>query len=295
VETIVFSGGGEPLLNRELPAIMRIARELELGTALYTTGYNLAGADSELFREVMSLQQLRLSIHSPDPATYAAIAGLPEKVEPLARVQRNVRDALLHRRLDGGRVRIGIGFVIQPDNRHQVEEMAHYAHHLGVDFLNIRKDEVAVTRALSEMETAALRSALRRIRDAAEAGRFGDMVVDFADELTALANGISVEPHRTEECRAKYFRPTISPFGLLAPCDLKAEPRFTATGFNLGWVRGIRLEELIGGLAAKPIPDRCEQCMPSSRTGNSVYSKLLADLKVGVPLDAQPFREGLRA
>src|SRR5690606_21545686 len=49
------------------------------------------------------------------------------------------------------------------------------------------------------------------------------------------------------------------------------------------------LADVVAGMAERTIPDTCAQCMPSSRTGNAVYHKLLADLRAGVPLSHQPF------
>ena len=114
-------------------------------------------------------------------------------------------------------------------------------------------------------------------------------MVDLSDELVSLANGQAVGRRRTPACLAKYFRPTISPFGILAPCDLKAEPRFADSRFNLGLVSRQPVGELVAGLPSRVIPDRCAQCMPSSRTGNAVYGKLLADWRTGLTYADQPF------
>ena len=56
-----------------------------------------------------------------------------------------------------------------------------------------------------------------------------------------------------------------------------------------------RVSELVAALPGQFVPDACAQCMPSSRTGNAMYAKLLADHADGVGLADQPFlttREG---
>lgn len=67
------------------------------------------------------------------------------------------------------------------------------------------------------------------------------------------------------------------------------EPRFADSAFNLGMVSRQSLGELVAALPERFVPDRCAQCMPSSRTGNGVYHKLVADLRDGVGLTEQPF------
>jgi len=127
------------------------------------------------------------------------------------------------------------------------------------------------------------------VRATATAGGYDALRLDLGDELVAIANGQPIVRQRTPECRAKYFRPTVSPYGILAPCDLKAEPRFAEDGFNLGVVSRQSLGKLVASLAQRFVPDSCAQCMPSARTGNGVYHKLLADLGDGMELAEQPF------
>ncbi|TLF54234.1 hypothetical protein [Nocardia cyriacigeorgica] len=114
------------------------------------------------------------------------------------------------------------------------------------------------------------------------------------DELVALANGSTLHRSRprTGQCRIRYVRPTIGPFGHLTPCDLKAEPRFARTGFDLGNVARSRVLDVVETSAGRVIGDDCDQCMPSSRTGNAVVTKLLRDHADGIALGEQPFSRG---
>ena len=286
---LVVSGGGEALLNPDLPAILGHAGHLGFSTSLYTTGFNLDAHRGALWGPVAGLAAVRLSIHSPDPATYAHIVRLPERVQAFDRVTDHVRHLLNLRAERGTGPRLGIGFVLQPGNHGQIEAMADYAASVGVDHLDLRKDEVDVTDGLTPAELAAAAAQLRRVRERAADGAYGRLEVDLGDELVALANGQPVARSRSSECRIKYLRPTISPYGVLAPCDLKAEPRFADSAFNLGVITRQPIAELVDTLPDRPIADACDQCMPSSRTGNSAADKLLTDLRDGLPLNGQPF------
>lgn len=283
---VVLSGGGEVLLNRDLPLLLAHARDLGLGVHLYTTGFNMPPERIDLWSELARLERIRFSIHSPRPATYNAITGLPAQRRALDRVRDNIARLLEQ---PCRTLRVGVGFVAQPLNVSEIVEMADFAAELGVDFLDIRKDEVDVTTALDDSQLNSLTDQLREARDVAVAGGFGPMWLDLADELVALANRERISRPRTPECLAKYFRPTVSPFGILAPCDLTAEPRFADSGLDLGNVGRSSVTDLVAALASHHVPDACAQCMPSSRTGNAVHHKLLADLRAGIALADQPF------
>lgn len=290
VETIVFSGGGEVLLNSDISKILKEARLLGLGTHLYTTGFNLNITNEELWDEVMGLEKLRLSIHSPNEETYSKITGLPVSIRALSKVTEHIEYFhKLRHKLGQREPLIGIGFVIQPLNFNEIIDMAKFASELGVDFLNIRKDEVDVTDGWSEEQLLIIQEQLRIVRKNYVAGDYGHTEVDMSDELVCIANGQPITRQRGNECFAKYFRPTISPYGLVAPCDLKAEPRFANRSFNFGSVRSGSLGSIVEELPTKFIPDNCKQCMPSSRTGNAIFTKLINDIKNGIPLEYQPF------
>ncbi len=237
----------------------------------------------------MRIERLRLSIHSPLATTYDRITGLPTRLGALRRVVEQTARLLALRRELGGSVRVGIGFVIQPLNYEQILPMAQFAAELGVDFLDIRKDEVDVTVGLSADQLRSVAEQLASLRARALDGRYGATAMDLSDELVALTNGRPYIRRRGGECMAKYFRPTISPFGILAPCDLKAEPRFASSQFNLGSVGANRVLPVVDSMPARFIPNACEECMPSSRTGNAVYAKVLGDQRAGVGLEEQPF------
>ncbi|SNY76984.1 Radical SAM superfamily enzyme, MoaA/NifB/PqqE/SkfB family [Nocardia amikacinitolerans] len=281
VRRLVVSGGGEALINSDLPAILDHAADLGFEIHVYTTGFSIRPGGA-LFAALLRCHRIRFSIHSPDPATYDRVAGTRPRQRALDRVSDNLA-ALLHER--GDLPAVGIGMVIQPDNYTQAGAMADFAETLGADRLDLRKDEVDVTAGLDPAGLAVVRAQLRALR----ARPWIQTRIDIGDELVALANGVTPDRSRTQECRGRWFRPTIGAFGHLTPCDLKAEPRFAATGYDLGNVKRSRILDVVATTAGRPIADDCAQCMPSSRTGNAIVGKLLDDLQAGVGLAEQPF------
>lgn len=277
---LIVSGGGEALINPDLPAILDHAADLGFEIHVYTTGFSIRPGGA-LFAALLRCHRIRFSIHSPDPATYDQVAGTRPGQRALDKVSGNLT-ALLDER--GDLPAVGIGMVIQPDNYTQVET-ADFAETLGADWLDLRKDEVDVTAGLDPVGLAVVRAQLRAIRTRPQP----QTRIDIGDELVTLANGVTPDRSRTSECRGRWFRPTIGAFGHLTPCDLKAEPRFAATGYDLGNVKRSRILDVVATTTGRPIADDCAQCMPSSRTGNAIVGKLLTDLQAGVGLDEQPF------
>jgi len=282
---VVFSGGGEVLLNKAIGRIIEHAVALGFSVSMYTTGYLLDRAEPNVWRSIARMRQMRLSVHSPHEETYNQITGHPKRARALQRVVDNLKQLhTLRGESSGSSLRIGFGFVLQPLNYSEVLEMARYSAELGTDFLDIRKDEVDVTEALDPAAINEVRSQLTTIRQRAERGDYRSTNVDISDELVMLADNLVAPKVRSVECLAKYFRPTISPYGLVAPCDLKAEPRFANSAFNLGLVPIDSIGGVLENMNRTTIPDSCVACMPSSRTGNLVWSKLVRDASSGIDL-----------
>ncbi|WP_433658000.1 radical SAM protein [Nocardia sp. CA-128927] len=281
VHRLVISGGGEALINPELPSILTRAAELGFEIHVYTTGFSIRPG-SPLFEALLRCHRVRFSIHSPEPITYDRIAGTRPGQHALDRVVGNLGALLCERDV---LPTVGIGFVIQPFNYDQIAAMVDFAADTSADWLDLRKDEVGVTDGLTPDQLTVVRDQVRAIRRRPPV----DTRIDIGDELVSIANGHSPDRSRTTECLGRYFRPTIGAYGHLTPCDLKAEPRFAQTGYDLGSVKRSQVLDVVAVSSQRRVADDCVQCMPSSRTGNRILHKLLDDLASGIRLDEQPF------
>lgn len=292
---VIFSGGGEPLLNKDLFNLSAAARSIGLQTQLYSNGYGLRGATERDWDEIMQMEQIRFSVHSPMNNEYNRIVAMPDNTNALPIVSANIRELLARRETSGSALRVGIGFVTQALNHHQIEEMVDFAKMLGVDFINLRQDEVEVTRKLGKVERNVITRQLVDIRYRLENGEFGNMEIDMSDDMTAQANGLEQSTRRVISCFAKLFRPAISPFGIVAPCDLRAEPRFSNPNYVLGNAKKDQLPLIMANSAQKDIDAGCAQCMPSGKTINAIVTKLIKDNDVGIHYTEQPFYSPQRA
>lgn len=286
---IVFSGGGEPLLRKDLFDLSATARNMGLKTQLYSNGFGLRRASEKDWDEIMHMEQVRFSVHSPTVETYNQIVAMPEDAKALLTVSANIKELLARRKSSGGNVRVGIGFVTQALNHHQIELMVDFAKDLGVDFINLRQDEVQITRELADAEKMLIAAQLASIRSRMLSKEFGNIQVDMSDDMVALANGVKQATRRVASCFVKLLRPAISPFGVVAPCDLRAEPRFSHPDYVLGHVKRQEFRSIIAKASQKNVDAGCAQCMPSGRVINAVVTKLIGDYAAGIHFSAQPF------
>jgi len=287
--TVIFSGGGEPLLNPSIFALVGKARSLGLRRHMYTNGLGFGRLSRGDWDEAIAMDQIRFSIHSTDPEIYQTIVGKPDKTQAFRTVTEHLSLLMKYRSMRRGKVRVGIGFVLQPHNAHQIEAVASYAHRLGVDFLDLRNDAVRITRPFAEAELALVVAQLKRVRSHFCAGRYGRMNVNFSDELTVLANDDAPLARQAATCRIGLLRPAISPFGTIGLCDLAVEPRFARPELAFGSVVKTAVEQLATALGKADIPTSCCACMPSGRAGNLIMEKLLSDLESGIHFVDQPF------
>ena len=73
----VFSGGGEVLLNRDFFRLLVFSHSIGLKTQLYTSGYNMTHLADDKWRQLLAMDRIRFSIHSPNESTYNAIRQTP--------------------------------------------------------------------------------------------------------------------------------------------------------------------------------------------------------------------------
>jgi MoaA/NifB/PqqE/SkfB family radical SAM enzyme len=126
---VVLHGVGEPLLNRELPAIVRYLKGRCL-RVLFNS--NVIGLRPRLQEELVAagLDEYRASFDAATPATYQTIRGVPCLPEVIA----NLAGLLAtRRRLGASAPRVSVWFVIMRENLAELPAFARQAVEIGVD------------------------------------------------------------------------------------------------------------------------------------------------------------------
>lgn len=285
----VFSGGGEVLLNQDFFRLLAFSHSIGLKTQLYTSGYNMAHLADDERGQLLAMDRIRFSIHSPDEDTYNAIVSMPERAHALSKIEDHLRVLLEKRDTVNSELKIGIGFVIQPLNVMQVEDIVEFAKRMGVDYLNIRRDEILVTNPLDPESEVKLREQLLHIRTNIMNGAYRNLEIDFSDNLVAFMNEEDYSLPQVPYCVLKHLRPTINPYGLWNPCDLKGEPMYADPDFVIGDLHQQSVANILARTQQMTIPATCTSCMPSGQTGNAIFTKLLQDHALGIDFRDQPF------
>jgi len=293
-KTIIFSGGGEPLMRSNISEIINYAKGLNLFTMIYTNGSRLdkLPSDNPLYKAILYSDWLRVSLHATTNERYSKLVKVSEGNEPLSVVLRGLERLKKDRDKLGLSLRLGIGFVVQAANYDQVEEVATIANELGLDFLNFRVDCIDITEKLTSDKETNLYMSLRKIREKIDQGQFPKLEIDFADELIGPMNNwekISLVGS-PEECRVHLYRSAINPFGRVAVCDLTAEPWYSRDELTIGYINESRgYKEVIRESAKKKFyTSNCASCMPGQKAINALWEKVLKDNTLGIGPKDQP-------
>ncbi|MDP3994524.1 MAG: radical SAM protein [bacterium] len=293
-KTIIFSGGGEPLMRSNISEIINYAKGLNLFTMIYTNGSRLDNlpSDNPLYKAILHSDWLRVSLHATTNERYSKLVKVPENSEPLPVVLRGLERLRKDKDDLELPLQLGIGFVIQAANYDQVEEMATIANDLKLDFLNFRVDCIDITERLKSNEKTRLYNSLRRVREKLDQGQFIKLKIDFADELIGPMNGWRELPPvgLSGECRVHLYRPAINPFGRMAVCDLTAEPWYSRDELTLGYINENNgYEDVIRKSAKKKFStSNCAKCMPGQKAINALWEKVLKDDALGIGPEDQP-------
>lgn len=128
VEEVFFGGMGEPLFHPQI--VPMLAALAPLKRSLVTNGTMLTGALSRLLVEA-GLDELWISMDGFEPAAYERI----QLGSRFARILENLEN--FNRARVGTKTRLGVTFVITPENLDQVDRIDAFCDRHGVDMLNL--------------------------------------------------------------------------------------------------------------------------------------------------------------
>lgn len=128
IKCVIFSGGGDPLLN---PRTNRSAKECKnngIFTGINTQGY--------LMDDPSSYHFIRYSVDAATPDTYQSIHRVP-RGDGWERVNENMRKHQ-YLRNRGEDIEMGIAFLITPKNHFETELFCSWAQQFRPDFIHLR-------------------------------------------------------------------------------------------------------------------------------------------------------------
>lgn len=221
VKAVTFSGGGEPLIYKPLPAVIGRLAAGGIRVAALTNGANLKGRVAEAFGAHGTW--IRVSVDGWDDASYAQARGVREG--DFSRLLANMRAFVG----SGTRCVLGVSFIVSRENHDHVLEACRL-------FKDAGARHVKVTGAVVANDMAANNAYHRTIMNGvgeqialakAELNRDGFEVVDHYHELEELFE----KPYTF--CPFLQFLTVIGADGMVYTCQDKA---YTTAG-RLGSIR----------------------------------------------------------
>lgn len=125
IKTVIFSGGGDPLLNRfTIPAAYDL-KERGVKVGINNQGY--------LLDEPTAFDFIRYSVDAATRETYKKIHGVDGWEEINANISRHAQ-----LRLNGHKIEMGLAFLITPANWQETAQFVEWAQQYEPDFIHIR-------------------------------------------------------------------------------------------------------------------------------------------------------------
>lgn len=159
VKSIMFAGEGEPLLHKDLPEFIRVAKNSNMDVSVTTNG---TLGNYELWKEVLpSLTWIRFSVDAGTADVYAKVHNVPEIF--FNKTIESIEQAIKVKRAHALDVTIGVQFLIIEENLNDIENALRLFSEIGVDYISLKpyslhpqmvtkKDTVYNDEAISNIE-----------------------------------------------------------------------------------------------------------------------------------------------
>jgi len=126
VKAVQFTGGGEPTLHPDFPALLYCAQNLGMDTSVVTNGSRLSEDIRELLLEC---SWVRVSLDAGTAFTHAQMKGISEDV--FQDVQKGIQSLSSRVHESGSDLYLGVGFVITRENWEEITTAARLVRSLG--------------------------------------------------------------------------------------------------------------------------------------------------------------------
>ncbi len=138
VRGIIFSGGGEPLLNPNSAEAVALADKLGLDVGFITNGVNMDEKTARLL--AAHCTWVRFSLDAGNRETYKKIRG----ADTFNKVIENIKMIVKAKELSGSSITIGAQCVVDENNVNDIVKCTELAKGLGLDYIQLRPLEYGV-------------------------------------------------------------------------------------------------------------------------------------------------------
>ena len=134
LKSVICSGEGEPLLNKQLPEIVNGIKAMGVDVAMSSNGALFTRDYSE--ECLKAFTWIRFSVASLEEESYKVIQR--PKAGDLERVKKNLADAVDVKKNQGLKTTLGVQCLLLPGNVDQLRTMAKELKDIGVDYLTVK-------------------------------------------------------------------------------------------------------------------------------------------------------------
>ena len=223
VKSLMFAGDGEPLLHRDLPEIIKHAKDAGLDSGLTTNGSPAAPPEWDTL--LPSLQWVKFSADAGDDKTYSLVHGVPAGT--FAKTARTIGEAVRIKKEKSLPVTLGVQFLALPENIDSLEKAIEVFTELKLDYFVIKpfSKHPRMSREVAEGYSAD-KKLIDRIKTVIEKTAASGLNVIFREET--MSEYIKGGKHFSR-CRALSFWGYIAADGDFHTCsNLRGDKNFLA-------------------------------------------------------------------
>ncbi|MFH1201761.1 MAG: radical SAM protein [Candidatus Omnitrophota bacterium] len=218
VKSIIFTGGGEPLMNPATLGAIRYAKELKMEVGLVTNGGLMTeGCCREIIKNCTFV---RISLDATDRRSHASLHRPKDlSQDNFDKIIENLK-YLVRLRKDKKSPTIGIAFLVHPLNYSQIYQATKLAKDVGVDYIQIRPVYIPGKKILERMMPKIEGLVLKSLKLSDKNFSVIPMLHRF-DEMSAFERNYS-------SCVAHNLIAAVGADCLVyLCCQLKGDPRFS--------------------------------------------------------------------
>ena len=207
VKGIILSGGGEPTLNKNTELLVDLCKQYGIVVGMFTNGSLLNKENIKTYVDGCSF--IRFSFDDFSAEHYAETKGVPERF--YHKVINNIIMCVDYIGLTNNKTcRIGIDFILTPNNIERMVQIYEEALHLGVDYLQFC-DCVEIGYEFTQRRKDLIQKGLKEVLLHKE--ELGDTQMDVVYEPIQMENYFPCS-----ECKVNDYIFQVGADGNVRPC-----------------------------------------------------------------------------
>lgn len=290
VREIWFSGGKEPLTNKNTVHFIETANYYGFKTRLYTNGCLLNPSEPTL----ADCNQIRISVNAANYMTHMKVCGTNND-KLFSRLIGTISDLVDRKKESNGnfKAKIAVSFMIQRSNYNEIYAFFEKFLEIGVDSIQFRLDSIGRVPKLTPKE---------RMEVIGQSTDIVDYMIKNKPVIDLSLRGITEDEFDREllpgldkpkVCMAGMIKRGINPWSIVYNCEFSSHPHFKGESKNLilGDVNKTSFGDIMKKSANK-FPPVCKFCQAHEYGLNVLLPKLFDDLKFGINIEEQIFYKG---